>query len=381
MIVLGRRSIFDLLGGFIAYRSLSPIDLRLRNLTHPHARIGRNASIQRIPRKGSPDHAAAVVKILREAHRLAHGTEAAAPSRLLYVGDSAGSDVPAFGHLCRVAGWSGRALIVAETEQPAEIRKERIDGITVHFANRWQAVAGFADEGRTAGYGSDQRTILVVDIDKTLIGARGRNSAPLDRARFQAALDVAQSFSGGAIDTTQLEMNLRELDRPAWHPLTADNQDVVAYVALIASSGAFGLDELHDWRQTGRGGFPSFLDALNERRHLLSPGISNLHDAIRRRVAHGSATPFAAFRQFEYWATRNAASPLPCPASAEERLATEIVITGEVWAAVQDWQHRGCVAFGLSDKPDEACFPPACREIEGALPLHRIPMSIIGGGR
>lgn len=368
-----RATIADLLGGFIAYRNLRPIDLRLRGAT--------DALPRSIPRKGSHDHAIVVADILRGAHRLVHGTESASPSRLMYVGDSASSDVRAFGHLCRITQWEGRALIVSETAEPATVRADVVDGGTVLFANRWHALPRLVEQSRAAGYGDDRQTIVVIDIDKTLIGARGRNSIPLDRARFRAALDAARSVSGDAVDGTLLEINLREFDRPAWHPLTADNQDVVAYVALIATSGTFRVDELRSWQHVEQGGFPSLLADLGKRRHLMSPWIRDLHDAICDQVNRGSPTPFRAFRQSEYWATRNAISRRADVAGAAERLDSEIVLTEEVWSAARSWQSRGCVVFGLSDKPDEACFPPDSSPPDVALPLHRIPMPIIGGRR
>nr|MBN1858173.1 hypothetical protein [Candidatus Bipolaricaulota bacterium] len=109
--------------------------------------------------------------------------------------------------------------------------------------------------------------------------------------------------------------------------------------------------------------------------------MRDLHNEICDQVDRGNATPFLAFRQAEYWATRNAISRAPTAANADERMYAGIVMTGEVWRAARALQDRGCVVFGLSDKPDEACFPPNAPSGEGELPLHRVPMPIVGSGR
>ena len=140
MMVLGHAPISDLFGGLIAYRSLRPVDPRLRNANVPSPSRDQTAPGRQAPRKGSEQHAIAVAELLGMTHRLLRGRDAPAPSRLLYVGDSAGSDVRAFEHLCRATGWDGQALIVAETPQPAEVHRETISGGSVWFANRWEAV-------------------------------------------------------------------------------------------------------------------------------------------------------------------------------------------------------------------------------------------------
>ena len=382
MKVLGRASISDLLGGFIAYRSLCPMDARLRGL--PAAQPGcdpdrpSNGSerMLRVPRKGTEDHARAVAAFLHEAQRLSHDGICKPPVRLLYVGDSSGSDASSFACLCRVTGWVGRALIVAETTQAPKVRSKRVDRNVVLFANRWETVCGFAEQAFADGYGVDQRTVVVVDVDKTLIGARGRNSTPLDRARLEALLHVAREATGGAIDERSLESNLRDLDRSSWHPLTADNQDVVAYLALVTATGGIGIGELRGTERT----FASVIADISEWKHRLMPGIRRIHESVAEQVELGSPTPFVAFRQSEYWATRERILVEADGGSADVRLDEEIVMTGEVWQAVRGWQRHGCTVFGLSDKPDEACFPAGGSVSEEALPLHRIRMSIIGGG-
>ncbi len=53
-------------------------------------------------------------------------------------------------------------------------------------------------------------------------------------------------------------------------------------------------------------------------------------------------------------------------------------ITREVAEAALELQARGALLMGLSDKPDEASFPPAGLAQRGYLPLHHVRMKVVG---
>jgi len=380
MIHLGQASIDDLLEGFVAFRRLCPIDARLHAALPRQSPPAKDVDLA-IPRKGSAAHAGAVAGMLRAARDIDREEASRSLSHFLYIGDSAGTDGRAFASLCRVTGWSGRALIIDEDTQPPASRCEAVgDGMIVH-ANRWAAIAAWVAEARSEGFGVDGRTVAIVDIDKTLIGARGRNSAAIDAARLRAALDVTESVAGHCIDVDRFEATLRTLDQPAWHSLTADNQDAVVYVALIASLGVLTLEELASCPKISAHGFAPYLAEVGKRQHLLPPGVRCLHHEVWKQVERGNPTPFVAFRRREYKATREA---LACASSVDtpkDMLETGIVMTGEVWQAVREWKDRDVLVFGLSDKPDEACFPPPESFGEEDVPIHRIPMPIVGGSQ
>ena len=59
-------------------------------------------------------------------------------------------------------------------------------------------------------------------------------------------------------------------------------------------------------------------------------------------------------------------------------LAQEITMTGEVVEIVEQLAAQGVLTFGLSDKPDEASVPPPQAAAQGALPLHRVAMKVVG---
>lgn len=366
MIYHGRASISDLLGEFIAFRSLCPMDARLRG-TVP-AQLGH-------PRKGTQPHATAVAQLLREAHRLLHDGGSRPPSRLLYLGDTAGSDLRTFAALCRITGWAGRAVIVAETPDPPQQSEEPIGGGRVTFANRWSALPEIVARIRQEDLETPDDALVVVDLDKTLIGARGRNSAAIDRARRRAADAVSASILRLPEQKVRFGDWLREFDQPTWHAVTADNQDAVVYVALVVAAGAVTQEELAGVRDDNDG-LGQLLDVVDRKTDALSPSILELHRGIRARTAAGDPTLFPEFRRMEYRATCDAMACLPDSVSPERMLEEEIVITAEVWHAVDDLKQRGATVFGLSDKPDEACFPPEGSGSKAALP--RAAMHIVG---
>jgi hypothetical protein len=79
-------------------------------------------------------------------------------------------------------GWRGWAFIGSERDaEPSIIEQEG-----VYAANRWLALGSFISELRNQGAALDVRTAVVVDIDKTALGARGRNDGAIDRARVAA---------------------------------------------------------------------------------------------------------------------------------------------------------------------------------------------------
>jgi hypothetical protein len=62
----------------------------------------------------------------------------------------------------------------------------------------------------------------------------------------------------------------------------------------------------------------------------------------------------------------------------DTRLSQEIVITQEVRNRALDWNRRGALLFGLSDKPDEASVPTAELASQGYLPLHQVETHVVG---
>lgn len=369
----------DVFGGFIVYRRLIPADDCLPAIEHLRSKLGLESGI--LPRKAEPAYARVVGEIVLEA-RIQEGITADV-SGLLFVGDTMHNDVSAFSNLCQTMEWPGRAFIADEGSHVSREVRSLAEGQWLTVSNRWDDIAEFLEDGFVDGFGCDEGTVVVVDIDKTLLGARGRNDHVIDKARQQAAYEVARDVCGEAlVDELAFRWIYDDVNSPAFHSLTGDNQDAVAYTSLLVACGVIQLDELAASVAHGQiEGFWGFVNDVEERRTQLSRGVAQLQESVREQVEAGNPTPFVAFRQAEYRCTAALLGCLPDDASRGMMLDQEIVITKEVWAAVKAWKALGCVIFGLSDKPDEACFPPPDSADIGCLPIHDMRTHIIGGRR
>ncbi len=366
----GLTSLHEFLGDLVVYRNLTPADGRLPTVADLRGQLGLAAGI--LPRKAEPAYGRVVAEMLRCARRL--DRPGAAIRRLLFIGDTQMNDGMAFRHLCAAGDWPGWAFIGRdEMSQPAQAV---VDG-SFYLANRWSALPDFVRFVEGQGFAVDEGTAVVVDVDKTAIGARGRNDRAIDAARVEAVRRTMAGLLGSRFDEAAFRAAYDELNRPAYHAFTADNQDYLTYICLVLGAGLVALDDLLRQVRAGEvSGFPDFIARVQGRRAELAPaGLLSIHDDVWRRVQAGDPTPFKAFRRHEYLTTAARFGDLP-GASVEEVLAQRIVITQEVRAAASALRERGALVFGLSDKPDEAAGPGEARA--GGRPLHRLETLAVG---
>ncbi|MDX9833393.1 MAG: hypothetical protein RBU35_24215, partial [Anaerolineae bacterium] len=163
------------------------------------------------------------------------------------------------------------------------------------------------------------------------------------------------------------------LNRPEFHPFTADNQDYLAYICLVLGSGLMGLDRLVAQVRAGRlASFAQFIAAVDGQAGYLPRGLREVHGEVLGRVQAGDPTPFKAFRANEYRATAARFGFLPDDWPLEHMVGEEILVTQEVREAALRWRSQGALIFALSDKPDEASFPPADLAARGGRAIHRM---------
>lgn len=162
---------------------------------------------------------------------------------------------------------------------------------------------------------------------------------------------------GPDFNQAAFEAIYHELDQSRYHPLTEDNQDNVAYLCVMVGGAVLRPDEPSRLLAEGHA-FRDVLNIVGDRVLGSAPLLAPFHDEIVRLVLRGDPTPFKIFRQREY-AETVALMGKQTSDLAEELLASEIVITGEIWELAKEWSRRGALLFGLSDKPDEAAYRPA----------------------
>ena len=371
----GLTAVADFLGDRMVYRNLDAADARLPRLAELRAAVG--LADNAIPRKSAPEYARVVVRLLRLARALdAPGTPL---TRLVFIGDTRLNDGAAFANLCRAGDWPGVAFIGAE--QPASAQAEVVapDGYPLYLANRWTLLADFDAFCRQQGVPVDEHTAVILDLDKTTLGARGRNDHVIDAARVAAVRRTVGELLGAAFDPDRFEAAYAQLNQPEFHPFTADNQDYLAYICLIVSSGLWARETLVADVRAGRmTAFAQFLAAVHARAAALPADLRALHTDIHARVQAGDPTPFKAFRYTEYRETVARMGALPATAAPEDLLACEICLTHEVREQAMAWRDRGALLFGLSDKPDEASIPSDALRAAGYMSIHQTPTHAVG---
>jgi len=372
----GRTSVHEFLDDLVVYRNLVPLDRRLPPLAEIRSQIGLPAGI--IPRKSEPEYAHVIVHLLRQARALeSPGTPI---ERLVYLGDTRLNDGTAFANICRAGGWPGLAFIGSEKDGPAQVEIVEQEEGTLYQANRWAALSDFDRFCHERGLPLDERTAVIVDLDKTALGARGRNDHIIDRARVEAVRRTVGDLLSDSFDPKGFQAAYDRLNQTEFHPFIADNQDYLAYVCLILGSGLYGLEQLvAEIRARQMATFEQFIAQVDDPTAELPASLLPIHRQIYTCVQQGDPTPFKAFRRNEYRTTVERMGRLGDGAPAAELLEEEIVITQEVREVTLDWREQGALIFGLSDKPDEASVPTDDLAAQGCRAIHQVETHAVGG--
>jgi hypothetical protein len=297
-------------------------------------------------------------------------------NEILYIGDTALSDGNAFRNVRAAGDWRGWAFICSERDEPPSITEQ--DGVCV--ANRWSSLPEFISRAAWQGATLGASTAVIVDIDKTALGARGRNDRPIDRARLAAMEAMLAEVLGDLWNSALFHDTYSQLNVPRFHSFTADNQDYLAYICLIVGARVCSLADLQadlaDGRLTNFVDFVARTDAQSD--GLPTPAVRAAHEEVQARVRAGDPTPFKAFRRREYLETVCRMGSLSDRAPLDQRLREEICLTREVIELVDWLRNRGCLPLALSDKPDEASVPTDALASTGCRPLHRAMTHIAG---
>jgi len=372
----GRTSVYEFLGDLVVYRNLVPADPRLPPLAEVRQHVGLPDDV--IPRKSAPEYARVMVYLLQQARAL-DATHTPIEC-LVYLGDTQMNDGTAFANICRAGGWAGLAFIGAERDGPPHVRVVEQDGRMLYLANRWGALADFDRFCREQGVPLDRRTAVIVDLDKTALGARGRNDHVIDQARVEAVRRTVGDLLADDFDPHSFQAAYDQLNQTEFHPFTADNQDYLAYICLILGSGLYELEPLIADVRVGRmTSFEQFIARVDERITELPANLRRIHSRVYALVQQGDPTPFKAFRYNEYQTTIGRMGQLDDGASAAQLLKEEIVITQEVRELALHWRERGALLFGLSDKPDEASVPTDDLAARGYRAIHQMKTHAVGG--
>jgi hypothetical protein len=365
----------EFLGDLVVYRNLDVQDPALPRLKTilQELELPQN----RIPRKAEAAYGQIVASLLRDVKL--SGDPRQPIQHLIFVGDTRMNDGTAFVNICEAGGWNGIAFIGSEQDRPAAIQRDPGFDLPLYNANRWSLLGEFEETCQQNGIPISPRCAIVFDLDKTSLGARGRNDAAIDQARTQAAEDVVRAILTGGFDPQLFFSTYRLFNQVEFHGFTTDNQDYLVYLCLLATAGVIQADTLAEQVRSGSlRSFEAFANIIQTRQATLPAAILETQADFYDCLQNGDPTPFKAFRRQEYF---NTVSAMRTPSSLEQDvLARTICITEEVRRFALAGRERGALLFGLSDKPDEASLPAPDLAQQGFLPLHRTPMLSISLG-
>jgi hypothetical protein len=372
----GKAKLSDYFGDLVVYRNLEPLDRRIQGRKAASYKMEIPADV--VPRKQDRDYAKAAVWIANQAaQKVRRGNTRL--EELLFLGDTLYNDGQAYANMLDVAEWTGACFI--GNEKPNDPPSAEISANNVYSANRWAAISDWMKWVLSQGLHVDSRTLVIVDIDKTALGAKGRNDQVINVARLEGIFRTMTSVLGEGFDRVTFESHYNELNRSRYHFLTEDNQDYLAYICMALNAGLFDYDEILREIQNGSvENFEQFLRMVNARMMFGSVGGENLrqaHEAVSASVQNGDPTPFKRFRRQEFITTLERMGNMPDNAPVKELLAQEITLTNEVCEVTEWLTKRGCLLLCMSDKPDEASKPD--RHTSPDLPpVHQAPTHRVG---
>jgi hypothetical protein len=346
-------TIADLTGDAVLYRDLQPYDANLPGLAQLREPLGLPPAV--LPRKRDAAYARVMGALLEHMRERA----AAPPLRLLLVVGDTANDRLLAQHLRASSGLPVYAFIGADAlSKPSGLTYE---GDTA-TATRWSLLAEWLTQLEAGGGQPWQQAALLLDIDKTLLGPRGRNDQAIDGARAAAALDVARSLPNFALDEAVFEQHYATLCGSDYHGLTLDNQDYTVFAALLLTGGVLSLDALRAQRADGTPrSFGLLLEVVEGR---ISPALATPYAAVRTAHEAGDPSPFKAFRRAELAATLARMSD------------GRLTLCREVVEAARMLRERGVLCLAASDKPAESALPAPEQVAAGLAPLHRTPTQI-----
>jgi hypothetical protein len=286
------------------------------------------------------------------------------------------NDGRAFRNICSAGGWQGMAMITSEKEGLTQLGLEQECGSLLFTNNHWVNLRTLNSLLQVKSLAIDERAAILIDVDKTALGARGRNDSVIDSVRIEAARKTLEEILGSSFTLENFKNMYRTFNQPVFHVFTEDNQDYLVYICMIGMCGLFTTRDFCD--AANRSELPDlqeFMQQVEQRKKDLPAEVYTVHRRVCDSVQAGDSTPFKQFRQTEYETTLQRMGQLPDDAAIAQLLQEEIVITREVMEFALMGHAAGALVFGLSDKPAEACIPVPESNF---LPLHQMQTHVIG---
>ena len=314
----------DLLQNNVVFRELNPLNSSLPNFEA----LKKELNLQSLPRKKDKEYAKVLYRILKSAKDF---------SNIVYIGDTFLSDLTVIKNLKEYANEPVFGVITSEgTPLP-----ENHDTFVV-FNDKWANLPALVED-KIGG-----NSLVVIDLDKTFIGANGRNHLPIDKARTDAIVALGKNIFEAPNRGEFLNL-YQKIHSKEFLAFTEDNQDIVSILTLIIYSSVVSFEEFARFTKTGT--FEEFINKIDVKEPLLT-----YVDEVRNNLKLNMPTLFPTFRKIELEKTVGRMDFLPVDTPLDALLSEEILITGEVYEVVDRALKKGATLFGVSDKPEIASF-------------------------
>ena len=343
-----RGRLSDFFENNIVFRELEPVNKNLPGFSVLKGKLGLSV----LPRKKDKEY----IKVLSEMFRAAGSF-----SKIIYIGDTLMSDLSVINNFAKSGLFKTIGIITREGE---------VDGFEENenyiFSGSWANLPDVLVHIENKFFSVDKSTVVIIDIDKTVIGARGRNEKAIDRARMDAIFMLAKrafrDISAEEFLSVYNKVNKRE-----FFSITEDNQDFVSILSMLVYGGVLSLADLRNARSIS-----NLLMGVETK----NPVILEYAETVLQNVKAQNPTAFPQFRKAEFEKTIARADFIQDKTPVETLLSEEITITGEVYDAALDLKSRGTLVFGVSDKPALSSIP---QEGSTLPPIYEKDMKIYGG--
>ena len=169
-----------------------------------------------------PEYGEVITEMVKASHQMSN--PGGPLRRIVYIGDTRMNDGQAFLNICRASGWEGFAFIGADRPGPQKITLEQVNSETIYTASRWKALTEFSEFLMAKDFRIDDQTAVLYDLDKTIIGARGRNDKVIDAKRLEAAHDTLLDALGANYNPTTFNEAYNTFNQVEFHTFTADTR-------------------------------------------------------------------------------------------------------------------------------------------------------------
>ena len=364
----------DFLEDRIVYRNLNPC---VDYLPTYKELVGQKPSENfQIPRKTELNYADAIVKYIHFANQKKYRENSQIKS-LIYIGDTLMNDGGAFQNIIKLSGWDGYCFICDEDQKPTSLQKVISEFGNLYQSNRWCQISEFKSTFSNEGILLDDSAVLLMDMDKTMVGARGRNDHVIDGVRLEAAMKILNEVLKIENNDSKFYEIYKLFNGPDYHHFTKDNQDYLVYICIFIQAGIVEEKSLAQNAKDSDYQLQNFIQLVQNNYSNLPSNLKELHISFLEKFNAGDPTPFKQFRRAEYIVTSEKFSSSQ-EVPIDEIINSKIVITNEVYSFAKNALLEGCLTFGLSDKPDEASIPTDEQQNEGKKALHQLSTILIG---